>query len=399
MEENKVKDVLLSQGFKFKKQFGQNFITDTNLLASIVEGAGADKDTTVVEIGCGAGTLTRAIAERAKNVTAFEIDRDLEPVLAVTLAGVDNAEVIFRDFSKVDMTSFERDMPPYIVIANLPYYITTPLVMKFIEQSEKCRSLTVMVQEEVAERFCAAAGMTSAQSDDLIMVLNDVAFLDEAYSALAASGELSLRVGQQYLLRNMGMLRPFVESGRRTGDGGATFYTGPLKIIADGSLGSRTAALLSDYNLHTVLRLPSGIFYANGVKANVLFFENGGPTGDVWFYDYRIGIHHTLKQKPMTRADLQDFVECYCCGHLEDRRETWSPENPNGRWRRYTAREILERDKTSLDIKWIKDDEEIPPLRELLRDIDRSQEEISRAAAQLRQLLAGIDDDGAEGGL
>ena len=80
------------------------------------------------------------------------------------------------------------------------------------------------------------------------MVLNDVAFLDEAYSALAASGELSLRVGQQYLLRNMGMLRPFVESGRRTGDGGATFYTGPLKIIADGSLGSRTAALLSDYN-------------------------------------------------------------------------------------------------------------------------------------------------------
>lgn len=158
MEENKVKDVLLSQGFKFKKQFGQNFITDTNLLASIVEGAGADKDTTVVEIGCGAGTLTRAIAERAKNVTAFEIDRDLEPVLAVTLAGVDNAEVIFRDFSRVDMTSFERDMPPYIVIANLPYYITTPLVMKFIEQSEKCRSLTVMVQEEVAERFCAAAG-------------------------------------------------------------------------------------------------------------------------------------------------------------------------------------------------------------------------------------------------
>ena len=158
MEENKVKDVLLSQGFKFKKQFGQNFITDTNLLASIVEGAGADKDTTVVEIGCGAGTLTRAIAERAKNVVAFEIDRDLEPVLAVTLAGVDNAEVIFRDFSRVDMTSFERDMPPYIVIANLPYYITTPLVMKFIEQPDKCRPLTVIVQEEVAERFCAAAG-------------------------------------------------------------------------------------------------------------------------------------------------------------------------------------------------------------------------------------------------
>ena len=158
MEENKVSEVLASQGFKFKKQFGQNFITDQNLLASIVEGAGADKNSTVVEIGCGAGTLTKAIAARAKSVVAFEIDRELAPVLAVTLAGVDNAEVVFRDFSRVNMEEFERAMPPYIVIANLPYYITTPLVMQFIERSKKCLSLTVMVQEEVAERFCAQAG-------------------------------------------------------------------------------------------------------------------------------------------------------------------------------------------------------------------------------------------------
>ena len=158
MEENKVSEVLASQGFKFKKQFGQNFITDQNLLASIVEGTGADKNSTVVEIGCGAGTLTKAIAARAKSVVAFEIDRELVPVLAVTLAGVDNAEVVFRDFSRVNMEEFERAMPPYIVIANLPYYITTPLVMQFIERSKKCLSLTVMVQEEVAERFCAQAG-------------------------------------------------------------------------------------------------------------------------------------------------------------------------------------------------------------------------------------------------
>ncbi len=156
--EDKVKDVLLTQGFKFKKQFGQNFITDTNLLASIADGAGVTKDSTVVEIGCGAGTLTRALAERAKKVIAFEIDRDLESVLSVTLSGVDNAEVIFRDFLKVDMRAFEEKMPPYIVVANLPYYITTPLVMKFIEESEKCLSLTVMVQEEVADRFCSECG-------------------------------------------------------------------------------------------------------------------------------------------------------------------------------------------------------------------------------------------------
>lgn len=97
-------------------------------------------------------------------------------------------------------------------------------------------------------RLCAAAGMTSAQSDDLIMVLNDVGFLDDAYSKLAEAGELSLRVGQQYLLRNMDMLNPFIAQGRRTGDGGELFYTGPLKIIVDGSLGSRTAALTESYN-------------------------------------------------------------------------------------------------------------------------------------------------------
>ena len=147
--------ILSRHGFSFKKQFGQNFITDSNLLASIVDGAGATKESTVVEIGCGAGTLTRAVAERTKRVIAFEIDKDLRPVLAVTLAGAENAEVVFRDFMSVNMEEFERDMPPYMVIANLPYYITTPLVMKFIEGSKKCISLTVMVQEEVAERFCA----------------------------------------------------------------------------------------------------------------------------------------------------------------------------------------------------------------------------------------------------
>ncbi len=158
MEDNRVKDILAANGFKFKKQFGQNFITDANLLSSIVEGAGVDKNSTVVEIGCGAGTLTRAIAARAKKVVAFEIDRDLKPVLAVTLGGAENAEVVFRDFMRVNMAEFEGEMPPYLVIANLPYYITTPLVMRFIEEAKKCLSLTVMVQEEVAQRFCAEAG-------------------------------------------------------------------------------------------------------------------------------------------------------------------------------------------------------------------------------------------------
>ncbi|MBE7088502.1 MAG: ribosomal RNA small subunit methyltransferase A [Clostridiales bacterium] len=154
--EEKVSEVLKQTGFAFKKQFGQNFITDKNLLADIVEKSGVNKSLTVVEIGCGAGTLTRAIAERAKRVIAFEIDTKLKPVLEKTLAGVDNAEVVFKDFTKVRMDLFEEELgEDYAVVANLPYYITTPLIMQFIEHSKRCVSLSVMVQEEVAKRLCA----------------------------------------------------------------------------------------------------------------------------------------------------------------------------------------------------------------------------------------------------
>ncbi len=150
-----LRSILEKHGFHFKKQFGQNFISDTNLLRSIVEASGITKDTTVVEIGCGAGTLTRALAEAAKQVYAFDIDKDLQPVLADTLAGLENVEVIFRDFNKLDLKEFEKEIEEYTVVANLPYYITTPLVTKLLEESDKVQGLSIMVQEEVAERFCA----------------------------------------------------------------------------------------------------------------------------------------------------------------------------------------------------------------------------------------------------
>lgn len=152
---SELRGVLEKHGFHFKKQFGQNFISDTNLLKSIVEASGITKDTTVVEIGCGAGTLTRALAESAKKVYAFDIDKDLQPVLAETLAGLDNVEVIFRDFNKINLQELEEEIGEYTVVANLPYYITTPLVTKLLEEGEKVQGLSIMVQEEVAERFCA----------------------------------------------------------------------------------------------------------------------------------------------------------------------------------------------------------------------------------------------------
>lgn len=156
--ETELKEILRSCGFGFKKKFGQNFITDKNLLSSIVSLSGVEKTDTVVEIGCGAGTLTRAIAAQAARVVAFEVDLQLKPVLERTLAGLNNAEVRFSDFLKCDLAALEEELGPYLVIANLPYYVTTPLITMLLERATCCKSMTVMVQEEVAQRFCASAG-------------------------------------------------------------------------------------------------------------------------------------------------------------------------------------------------------------------------------------------------
>ena len=127
--ENDIKSILTENGFSFKKQLGQNFITDKNLLSSIVALSGAESGDTVLEIGCGAGTLTRALAEKVKRVIAFDVDKTLQPVLRQSLSGLENAEVIFKDFLKVDLTELEKSVGEYRVVANLPYYVTTPLIM------------------------------------------------------------------------------------------------------------------------------------------------------------------------------------------------------------------------------------------------------------------------------
>lgn len=154
-----LKEILKKNDFTFQKKFGQNFLTDGNLLDSIVEKAGIGGNDTVVEVGCGGGTLTAAIAKKAKRVIGFEIDGNLEPVLKETLAEYDNTEIIFRDVMKVSAGEIERIAGGgYAVVANLPYYITTPVLMKFLEEGEKVTSVTVTVQEEVADRLCALPG-------------------------------------------------------------------------------------------------------------------------------------------------------------------------------------------------------------------------------------------------
>jgi len=152
------RDILKKHGFVFKKQYGQNFLTDSNLLDAIVSDAGVGAETTVLEIGAGAGALTRAISRRAGRVVSYEIDRSLRPVLEETLSGCENTEILFRDFAKENLPALEQELGHYCVVANLPYYVTTPVVMRFVEEAALCDAVTVMVQEEVALRFCAAAG-------------------------------------------------------------------------------------------------------------------------------------------------------------------------------------------------------------------------------------------------
>ena len=135
----------------------------------------------------------------------------------------------------------------------------------------------------------------------------------------------------------------------------------PDNVLFEGGAGETVRKkLLQTTDLHTILRLPTGIFYKPGVKANVIFFDKrpASPdmqTKEIWIYDFRTNVHFTLKQHPMTDADLLDFIACYNPENRHERKETWSEENPDGRWRRFSVDEILKRDKTSLDIFWIKD--------------------------------------------
>lgn len=139
----------------FKKQFGQNFIFDTNLLKFIVESAGVTSDDKVIEIGAGAGTLTHQIALKAKEVLSFEIDKTLIERLQKLENEHNNLKFIFDDFMQVDLTKYIDGKEKIKVVANIPYYITTPIIFKLLDFANNITSMSFMVQKEVAERFCA----------------------------------------------------------------------------------------------------------------------------------------------------------------------------------------------------------------------------------------------------
>lgn len=179
--------------------------------------------------------------------------------------------------------------------------------------------------------------------------------------------------------------------------GGRAAVVLPDNVLFEGNAGETIRRrLLTNFNLHTILRLPTGIFYAQGVKANVLFFTKGQPTKEIWFYDYRTDVKHTLSTNKLERHHLDDFVQCYHADDLSARKETYDAEsNPTGRWRRYGIDEIMARDKTSLDIIWIKQggEEDDRTLAELMTTIEEKSQNISYAVAELKKLLADIKED------
>jgi type I restriction enzyme M protein len=176
----------------------------------------------------------------------------------------------------------------------------------------------------------------------------------------------------------------------------------PDNVLFEGGAGEVIRRkLLHTADVHTLLRLPPGIFYAHGVKANVLFFE-ARPAGQtpqtqaLWIYDLRTGQNFTLKQKPLTRADLDEFVACFNPANRYQRSPTWSETNPAGRWRCYTCEELLARDRVNLDIFWLPDDnlaESATPL-----DLDHLAaeivEDLEGALVQFRQLADDLGEDG-----
>lgn len=214
-------------------------------------------------------------------------------------------------------------------------------------------------------------------------------------------GERATRDDLTFLTSNkqLNFLQHIYRSLNTTGNARAAVVLPDNVLFADGDGERIRQDLMEKCNLHTILRLPTGIFYAQGVKTNVLFFTRGktdkGNTKEIWFYDLRSDMPSFGKTNPLKESHFDEFVECYKGGNLEERTPTYSEENLNGRWRKYTIiDEIMARDKTSLDITWMRGvaTGEDYTLSELLEQIKEKSANIAKAVAALEDLIGEVDE-------
>ena len=338
---------ILERNGQDKKSGAGQYFTPRPLIKAMVDCIRPRIDETVCDPACGTGGFLLAAFDYMKNQSQDKAKRDF--LRNEALSGTDNTALVVTLASmNLYLHGVGTDRSPIVCADSLE------------KQPEKLVDV-ILANPPFGTR---PAGSVEIQRDDFITETknNQLNFLQHIM--------MSLR------------------------NGGRAAVVLPDNVLFEGSGETIRRKLLTDFNLHTILRLPTGIFYAQGVKANVLFFTKGEPTKDVWYYDYRTGVKHTLANNKLERRHLDDFVECYSPDNITLRKETYNAETePNGRWRKYSAEELLQRDKTSFDITWVKiEDADDRTLAELMADIKTSSDNISAAVSKLQDLLAQLPE-------
>lgn len=339
---------ILEKNGQDKKSGAGQYFTPRALIQAMVDVTDPQITETVADPACGtAGFLLAAyehMKKQAKNSNQLTILKNN------ALFGADNTPLV-------------------VTLASMNLYLhdigtrTSPIVCQdsLLDTSDKMYDV-ILANPPFGTRPQGSGEVSVVRSDFIKTSDNQVNFLQHIMSIVKTSGRVAVVL--------------------------------PDNVLTDGNATAKVREkLLKDFNLHTILRLPTGIFYANGVKTNVLFFEKGKSTEDIWVYDYRIGIKHTLVQKPLTMEHLEDFVSCYCSGHMQDRVPTYSEENLNGRWRKFTKDEVYSRDQLKLDFKWIVSEEDDDrTLAEMISQIKEESAKIAKAVAELEKLIGEVDE-------
>ena len=339
---------LLEKNANEKKSGAGQYFTPRALIQAMVDVTDPQITETVADPACGtAGFLLAAyehMKKQAKN------SNQLTNLKNNALFGADNTPLVV---TLASMNLYLHDIGTH----------TSPIVCQdsLLDTSDKMYDV-ILANPPFGTRPQGSGEVSAVRSDFIKTSDNQVNFLQHIMSIVKTGGRVAVVL--------------------------------PDNVLTDGNATAKVREkLLKDFNLHTILRLPTGIFYANGVKTNVLFFEKGKSTEDIWVYDYRIGIKHTLVQKPLTREHLDDFVSCYCSGHMQDRIPTYSEENQNGRWRKFTKDEVYSRDQLKLDFKWIVSEEDDDrTLAEMISQIKEESANIAKAVAELEKLIGEVDE-------
>lgn len=332
--------ILEKNGQDRKSAAGQYF-TPRALIQAIVEVVDPKIDETVADPACGTGGFLLAAYDHMKGQS-----KDMEKQKFLknhALFGADNTALVV---TLASMNLYLRD----IGVNKSPIVYQDSL----IDTSDKMYKV-ILANPPFGTRPQGSVEVSSSRPEFIKTNDNQVNFLQHIMSIVKTGGRVAVVL--------------------------------PDSVLTDGNATAKVREkLLKDFNLHTILRLPTGIFYANGIKTNVLFFEKGEATKGIWVYDYRTGIKHTLVAKQMKREHLQEFVDCYCSGHEQDRIPTYNQTNQNGRWRYYTSEEV--KCSLNLDFKWLNFDErDERTVDEVLYDIKSDTKEIVSGVNKIASII------------